>query len=442
MKQLKSFCLSAACALTTLASAQNLQAASDGYVPTQANLESREAFRSDRFGIFLHWGLYSILAQVEWAMTNHNLNRDVYSRLAIAFYPCRFNAHDWVAAIKASGAKYICFTTRHHEGFSMFDSRWTDYNIVDATPFARDVLKELADECHKQGIALHLYYSHLDWYRDDYYPLGRTGRGTGRTRHGEWKTYYSFMNHQLEELLTNYGPIRCIWFDGVWDHDQDPDFDWQLPEQYALIHRLQPSCLIGNNHHKTPFEGEDFQMFERDLPGQNTAGYSADAEVSALPLESCETTNQTWGYSITDRNYKPVKQLIQTLVKAAGNNANLLLNVGPRPSGDFPELAVNTLQEIGKWTALYGETIYGTRAGEIAPQPWGVTTRRNDTTFVHILELQASELFLPIQGKRVKQIVSFKDNTPVRYKRTKEGITLYLDTPLTDIDHVIKITWR
>lgn len=183
-------------------------------------------------------------------------------------------------------------------------------------------------------------------------------------------------------------------------------------------------------------------MFERDLPGQNTAGYSADAEVSALPLESCETTNQTWGYSITDRNYKPVKQLIQTLVKAAGNNANLLLNVGPRPSGDFPELAVNTLQEIGKWTALYGETIYGTRAGEIAPQPWGVTTRRNDTTFVHILELQASELFLPIQGKRVKQIVSFKDNTPVRYKRTKEGITLYLDTPLTDIDHVIKITWR
>ena len=250
-------------------------------------------------------------------MTNYDLNRDEYAKLASGFYPSRFNAHDWVAAIKASGAKYICFTTRHHEGFSMFHTRWSDYNIVDATPFGRDVLKELADECHRQGIALHLYYSHLDWYRDDYYPLGRTGRGTGRTKHGEWKTYYEFMNRQLEELLTNYGPIRCIWFDGVWDHDQDPGFDWQLPGQYALIHRLQPSCLIGNNHHRVPFEGEDIQIFERDLPGQNTAGLSGQ-DISQLPLETCQTMNGMWGYKIVDQNYKSDTTLIHYLGWANG----------------------------------------------------------------------------------------------------------------------------
>lgn len=413
--------------------------AQEKYTPTQENLENREWFRDAKFGLFIHWGIYSMLGDGEWVLTNKSLNEKEYQQLAAGFYPSRFNAREWVRLAKEAGMKYICFTSRHHDGFSMFNTEASDYNVVDATPFKRDVVKELSEACREEGLKLFLYYSHIDWHRPDYYPWGRTGRQTGREPADTWEDYLQFMDIQLTELLTNYGPIGGIWFDGWWDK---PDADWQLERQYSLIHRLQPGCLIGNNHHKTPFEGEDFQMFERDLPGQNTAGYSADAEVSALPLESCETTNQTWGYSITDRNYKPVKQLIQTLVKAAGNNANLLLNVGPRPSGDFPELAVNTLQEIGKWTALYGETIYGTRAGEIAPQPWGVTTRRNDTTFVHILELQASELFLPIQGKRVKQIVTFKDNTPVRYKRTKEGITLYLNTPLTDIDHVIKITWR
>ena len=439
MNRLKTFILSAAlAALPGIMPVATAQETSSPYVPTPENLASRRAFQDDKFGIFLHWGLYSMLAQGEWAMTNYDLNRDEYAKLASGFYPSRFNAHDWVAAIKASGAKYICFTTRHHEGFSMFDTRWSDFNIVDATPFGRDVLKELADECHRQGIALHLYYSHLDWYRDDYYPLGRTGRGTGRTKHGEWKTYYEFMNRQLEELLTNYGPIRCIWFDGVWDHDQDPGFDWQLPGQYALIHRLQPSCLIGNNHHRVPFEGEDIQIFERDLPGQNTAGLSGQ-DISQLPLETCQTMNGMWGYKIVDQNYKSDTTLIHYLVRAAGMNANLLMNIGPQPNGELPAAALQRLARMGEWMKVYGETIYGTRGGVIEPRDWGVTTQKGNRLFVHILNLPDDGLYLPL-AQKVKRAVRFKDGAPVKYRRQGNGIVLQFDAPPTDIDFVVELT--
>lgn len=417
-----------------LSAAEPVQPAS--YTPSAENQQSRKDFQDDKFGIFLHWGLYSMLAQGEWYMTNVNIDRNEYEKLASGFYPSRFNAHDWVAAIKASGAKYICLTSRHHEGFSMFHTQYSNYNIVDATPFGRDILKELADECQKQGIALHLYYSHLDWYRDDY-PIGRTGQGTGRTGAANWETYYQFMNNQLTELLTNYGPIRAIWFDGWWDQDQNPDFDWELPEQYALIHRLQPACLIGNNHHQTPFEGEDIQIFERDLPGENKAGFSGQS-ISQLPLETCETMNGMWGYKITDQNYKSTKELIHYLVNAAGKNANLLMNIGPQPNGELPAVAVQRLKEVGEWMQVYGETIYGTRSGIVKPHDWGVTTQKDNRLFVHILNLPDDGLFLPITQK-VKKATLFKDKSAVKFKQEKEGVLLLFGEVPEDIDYVVEL---
>lgn len=409
------------------------------YQPSPENIKSREAFQDNKFGIFLHWGLYSMLANGEWAMTNHNLNYKEYAKLASGFYPSKFDAAKWVADIKASGAKYICITTRHHEGFSMFDTQYSDYNIVKATPFKRDILKELAHECDKQGIKLHLYYSHLDWYREDY-PWGRTGRGTGRPdAKGNWKSYYQFMNNQLTELLTNYGKIGAIWFDGWWDQDQNPNFDWELPEQYALIHKLQPGCLVANNHHHLPYPGEDLQLFERDLPGENTSGFSGQ-DISHLPLETCETMNGMWGYKITDQNYKTSKELIHYLVKAAGKNANLLMNIGPQPNGELPATAVERLKEMGQWMAIYGETIYGTRGGWVAPHDWGVTTMKGNKLYVHILNLKDRSLFLPLTGKKVKKAVAFKDQTPVRVVKTKSGILLEMNDVPTDIDHVIELT--
>ena len=430
-KLIRNITLATGLCLSLSASAQTAT-----YTPTPENIQARQEFQNNKFGIFLHWGIYSMTAQGEWYMNNRNIHRDEYAKLASGFYPSRFNAAEWVSAIKASGAKYICFTSRHHDSFSMFHTQESDFNIVDATPFKRDIIKELADECHKQGIKLHFYYSHLDWKREDY-PLGNTGRGTGRPKDkANWNTYYQFMNNQLTELLTNYGPIGAIWFDGVWD--QPESFNWQLEEQYALIHKLQPACLIGNNHHRTPYAGEDFQMFERDLPGENKAGLSGQ-EVSALPLETCETMNGMWGYRIEDQNYKSTHTLIHLLVRAAGKNANLLMNIGPQPNGELPAIAVERMKEMGEWMQQYGETIYGTRQGDVSPHSWGVSTRKGNRLFIHILDWQDNRLYLPLKAK-VKKAFKYADKTPISFQQDKEGVLLKLNETPTDTDYVVELT--
>ena len=406
------------------------------YSPTTENLERRKEFADSKFGIFIHWGIYSMMGDGEWVMTNQNIKHKRYSQLAAGFYPSKFNAKEWIDIIKSSGAKYLCFTSRHHDGFSMFHSDFTDYNIVDATPYKRDILKELAEECNNQGIKLHLYYSHIDWGRDDF-PVGGTGQNSGRDKAKEnWDSYYLFMNNQLTELLTNYGEIGAIWFDGVWDK---PNFEWQLEKQYRLIHSIQPQCLIANNHHKEIREGEDFQIFERDLPGQNTAGYSEGQQVSELPLESCQTMNNTWGYNIVDDNYKSTKDIIHFLLRNVGMGANLLLNVGPGPDGSFPEEAATRLKEIGEWLEKYGESVYGTTAGIIPPQDWGVTAMKNNKMYVHILNLNNNSLHLPIKAYKVKNAISLINGKAIKIKQDKNGITLYFDEIPTEIDHIIKV---
>lgn len=393
-----------------------------------------------KFGIFIHWGIYSMFGQGEWYMQNANLDWQEYQKAASAFYPHLFDANEWVSAIKASGARYITFTSRHHDSFSMWQTDQSDYNIVEATPFGRDVVGELADACHKQGMRLHLYYSHLDWRRADY-PLGRTGHGTHRELKPNWPTYLQFMEAQLYELLTRYGDIGAIWFDGVWDHDQDSiPFNWDLERQYALIHQLQPRCLVGNNHHEAVKPGEDIQIFERDVPGQNLAGLSGQ-EIGNLPLETCQTMNGMWGYKITDQNYKSVDELIRLLISTAGKGANLLLNIGPQPNGQLPAAALDRLRGMGEWLGRYGESIYDTTAGEIAEQPWGATTRKGDVLYVHVTDRALQTLTLPLQS-RVKNITVLNDGSVLKGKTNKEGLTLTLPQHDEHVDYILKITTK
>ena len=269
--------------------AESAQAAS--YTPSAANLASRQAFQDSKFGLFIHWGVYSVLGDGEWVMNNKKMTIAEYEKLPPQFNPTAFNAAEWVSLAKAAGMKYITITSKHHDGFAIFDSKTSDYDIVDRTPYKKDVLKMLAEECRKQGIKLYFYHSQLDWHHPDYFPLGRTGHASGREEKGDWYRYLDYMDNQLRELCTNYGEIGGIWFDGWWDK---PTADWRLDKTYKLIHDLQPKALIGSNHHRKPFPGEDFQMFEKDLPGGNTAGFNAESEIGTLPLETCETINKSW----------------------------------------------------------------------------------------------------------------------------------------------------
>ena len=408
------------------------------YVPSAENIEARKQFDGFRFGIFLHWGIYSEFAQGEWYLNTGKLNKDEYAKAASCFYPIRFNASEWVKAFKASGAKYITFTSRHHDGFSMYKTHESDYNIVDATPFGRDVLKELSEACQQEGIQLHLYYSILDWIREDY-PLGRTGHDTGRTLKPNYDSYFQFMKNQVRELLTNYPNVAALWFDGYWDHDQDTiPFNWRMEEFYRYIHQLKPSCLIGNNHHITPIEGEDFQMFERDLPGENKAGYSGQA-ISKLPLEMCQTMNGMWGYKVADQNYKSVDELVTLIIRAAAKGCNLLLNIGPQPNGELPALALDRLQGIGKWMDSYGETIYSTQRG-IDDATWGVTTKKGNTTYIHVLDKTCTQLDYAMD-KRPKQVKDFLTGNVIKcnYDKKKKCVMIPLEGINGDPDRVITI---
>ncbi|MDD4759526.1 MAG: alpha-L-fucosidase [Bacteroidaceae bacterium] len=411
------------------------------YLPTKENLEARKQFANDRFGIFIHWGIYSTYAQGEWYLQDGKLNKDEYAKAATCFFPIRFNAHEWVKAIKNAGAKYICFTSRHHDGFSMFKTAASSYNIVDGTPFKRDIVGELSQACHDEGINMHIYYSLLDWYRDDY-PIGSTGHDTGRKGDKvDYNSYFNFMKEQIKELLTHYGPIRALWFDGYWDHlgDKTP-FDWRMPELYQYIHTINPACLIGNNHHLKPITGEDFQMFERDLPGENTAGMSGQ-EVSKLPLEMCQTMNGMWGYKVADLNYKSLKELIQLLVKCAGKGSNLLLNIGPRPDGELPDMALNRLKEIGEWMKLNGETIYGTEAGDIPEQSWGISTKKGNKLYLHVLSLKGNILEVSMKAK-VTHAIDFATKKELHFSISKKTgtISIQLTKEPTSIDYIIELT--
>ncbi|GIL23491.1 MAG: alpha-L-fucosidase [Bacteroidota bacterium] len=412
--------------------------AQEKYVPTPENLKNRAWFQDAKFGLFIHWGVYSVLGDGEWVMNTQQIPIKTYEKLPAFFNPTQFNAAEWVQMAKDAGMKYITITSKHHDGFAMYDSKVSDYNIVKRTPYGKDVLKMLADECRKQGIKLFFYHSQLDWHHPDYFPRGFTGGSyTGREEKGDMNKYLDYMDAQLTELLTNYGEIGGIWFDGMWDKKDD---DWRLGKTYSLIHKLQPGTLVGSNHHVAPYDGEDFQMFEKDLPGHNTTGFAPEQKVGDLPKEICETINNSWGFNLRDDKNKSIKDLIQYLVKGAGYDANFLLNVGPMPNGKIQPEHVALLKQMGEWMRQYGETVYGTRGGPLTPRDWGVTTQKGNKVYVHILKWQDETLTLPRLGKKVASAKLFIDKSPVKFTENDFGLSIKVPKDkMNETDTVIEL---
>jgi alpha-L-fucosidase len=248
------------------------------------------------------------------------------------------------------------------------------------------------------------------------------------------------MDSQLTELLTNYGDVAGIWFDGMWDKK---DADWRLAKTYGLIHKLQPGTLVGSNHHRAPYPGEDFQMFEKDLPGHNTTGFSPEQAIGTLPKETCETINNSWGFNLKDNAHKSTKEIVQYLVKAAGYGANFLLNVGPMPNGKIQPEHEQRLKEVGQWLSKNGETIYDTKQGPLTARDWGVTTQKGNKVYVHILQWHDESLTLPSWGKKIKSAKLFPSGTVVKFVENEFGVTLKVPrSSFQDLDTIVELEMK
>lgn len=343
---------------------------------------SREArldwWRNARFGLFIHWGLYAIPAGEwhgqaipgigEWIMLRARISVHDYEQLARQFNPVSFDADAWVQLAKRAGQKYLVITSKHHDGFCMFDSKLTNYDIVDATPFARDPMRELAAACQKHGIRLCFYYSQTqDWHHPD-------GDGNDWDYYEVRKDFAGYVEDyvkpQVRELLTNYGPIGLIWFDTP--KSMTPGQSQSLVD---LVHQIQPECLVNGrvgNH-----LGDYASTRDNVIPVEQWA---------EMDWETPATINDTWGFKRDDHNWKSVPDLVRKLVDIASKGGNYLLNVGPTAEGIIPQPSAERLEGIGRWLELNAESVYRTRAGPIQGLEWCRSTVRGNRLYLHVFD--------------------------------------------------------
>jgi len=334
-------------------------------------------WREARFGLFVHWGPVSLKGtEIGWSRGGERRGRkgkgpipvEVYDNLYKQFNPVKFDADEWVRTAKAAGMKYVVFTTKHHDGFSMFDSDLTEYKITNS-PYGKDIVGQLAEACHKGGLRLGFYYSPPDWHHPDY----RTDRH---------KKYIDYLHGQIRELCTNYGKVSILWFDGLGGKADD----WNSPPLFKTIRDLQPAILINN---RAGLPG-DF-----DTPEQRVGRFQIDR-----PWESCITICRQWAWK-PDDHMKSLAECVQTLVRCAGGDGNLLLNVGPMPDGRIEPRQVRRLEEIGDWLDSHGESIYGTRGGPFKPGPYGASTRKGNRIYLHVFAWRDGAVLLPPIGPKV-----------------------------------------
>jgi alpha-L-fucosidase len=386
--------------LLLLLCAATLQAQTDAPLPqeTRAQYDARMAWWAEaRFGLFIHWGLYAVPAGEwdgktgygEWIRTSAEIPIDTYDRFRAQFHPTRFDAEAWVRMAKAAGMKYITITTKHHDGFCLFGSDETDFDIL-STPFGRDVMAELAAACKREGIRLCWYYSIMDWHHPDYLPR-RNWERDRPTAGADPARYLRYMKAQLRELLTKYGPIGVLWFDGEWEQSWTHERGRDL---YAYVRSLQPDIIVNNRvgAGRSGMEGfsedandaGDFGTPEQQIPATGLPG---------VYWETCMTMNDHWGYNRHDRAWKSSAELLRMLADIASKGGNYLLNIGPTAAGEFPPESVERLRDIGAWMRVNGESIYGTMASPFARLAWGRCTQKRTETgtrlYLHVFDWPA-----------------------------------------------------
>ena len=392
--------------------------------------------------MFIHWGLYAVPAgewegttnHAEWIRTTAQIPLENYDEFVYQFNPVQFDAEQWVKMAKDAGMKYIVITSKHHDGFCLFDSEYTDFDVM-STPFKRDILKELSDACARQNIVMCWYHSIMDWHHNDYLP--RRHWETDRpTENADLDRYVEeYLKKQLAELTVNYGKIGVLWFDGEWEdtwtHEKGVDL-------YNYVRGLQEDIIINNRVDKgrqgmqgMTKEGEfkgDFGTPEQEIP---------DTGLPGIDWETCMTMNNHWGYNKYDDNWKSSKELVQKLVDIASKGGNFLLNVGPKADGTFPEVSIERLKAIGDWMDIYGESIYGTSASPFSNLEWGRCTRKEDgkstRLYLHVFDWpDDNKLTVPAFDNKIKNAFIMDGMVKTGFKRQEDKIIIDLPTEAPD----------
>ncbi|MBN2414893.1 alpha-L-fucosidase [bacterium] len=399
-------------------------------------------WRDARFGMFIHWGLYAVPAgewngettHAEWIRTTARIPLETYDGFVDQFNPVDFNADAWVKMARDAGMKYIVITSKHHDGFCLFDSDQTDFNIM-ATPYKKDIMKALARACRKYRVKMCWYYSIMDWHHPDYLPR-RDWEKDRSTEGADFDRYVAYMKAQLKELITNYGDIGVLWFDGEWERTWNREYGFDL---YNYVRSLQPDIIINNRvgAGRSGMEGMDksggfagdFGTPEQQIPATGLPG---------VDWETCMTMNDHWGWNKNDRNWKSSENLIRTLADIASKGGNFLLNVGPKADGTFPEESVERLRRIGEWMRVNGESIYKTSASPFRNLAWGRCTQKSvvggTRLYLHVFDWPGDgKLVVPGIYNQVKKVYLLTDPTlEVSAERGPDDIILTLPSTAPD----------